>query len=334
MAKRAIYMVSIAGQNISSRIAPMLISLRIVDNEGTHSDTAEIVLDDSNGMIALPRDGDPMIVALGWEGGGLAEVFVGTVDEVRSNGSRGGGRELHISGKGMDTKGKCKEGQQMHADNATVGDVLNKAGKKAGISVQVDPSFASVKREWWGLNDESFIHFGERTARELGGVFKVQGNKAILAKKGGGSVSGAAMSVTVGSWGLNLISWDIMPFTGRPRHKSVRARYYDKKEAKWKETEAQVQDQGAQSVLLDRYSRADEGEAKGSADNGARESEKEKGGGSASIDGSASARAGGTFILVGTRAGVDGAYRIETVTHNYTRSGWTTDLSLKQPQGG
>lgn len=333
MAKRAIYQVMVAGQNISSRLAPLLTSLRINDREGTHSDTCEIVCDDKDGMILLPRDGDPMMVALGWEGSPVASVFVGTVDEVKSSGSRGGGRELRISAKGLDTKGKAKEGQQLNVDNATVGDALNKAAKSSGISVQVDPSFASVKREWWGLNDESFLHFGERVARELGGAFKIQGNRAILTKKGGGSVSGGIMPIVVGAWGANLMSWDIAPFMGRPRHKKVRARFYDRAKAKWKETEAEVQDDGAVATLSDRYSRADEGEAKGSADNGARESEKEKGGGSAEIDGNASAKPGGTFMLVGARPGVDGAYRIEGVEHSYTRSGWVTKLDLKQPQG-
>lgn len=333
MAKRAIYQVTVAGQNISSRIAPLLTSLRINDREGTHADTCEIVLDDKDGMILLPRDGDPLTAALGWEGGGVASVFVGTVDEVKSNGSRGGGRELRVSAKGLDTKGKAKEGQQLHIDNASAQDALNKAGKLAGISVQVDPSFASVKRDWWGLNDESFLHFGERVARELGGIFKIQGNRAILAKKGGGTISGGAMSIVVGAWGDNLISWDISPFMGRPRHKQVRARFYDRLKAKWKESVVEVQDEGASATLADRYSRADEGEAKGSAGNGAAESEKQKGGGSAEIDGNAGAKPGGTFLLVGARPGVDGAYRIDGVEHSYSRSGWTTKLDLKQPQG-
>lgn len=333
MVKRAIYQVNVAGQNISSRLGPLLTSIRISDHEGTHSDTAEITLDDKDGLIKLPRDGDPITILLGWEGSPLAIVFIGTVDEVRSNGSRGGGRELSISAKGLDTKGKAKEGQQLNVDDATVEQALNEAGKAAGISVKVDPSLASVKREWWGLNDESFLHFGERVARELGGIFKVQGDRAILTKKGAGSVSGAVLGSVVAAWGVNLISWDIAPIMGRPRHKQVRARFYDKKEAKWKEVEAQVNDDGAQATLADRHSRADEDEAQGSAENGARNSEREKGGGSVDIDGTAAAKPGAMCALAGTRPGIDGIYRIVSVNHDYSRSGWTTRLELKEPQG-
>ena len=334
MSKRAIYVINVAGQNISSRVRPILQSLRVSDKEGTNSDTCEIVLDDKGGMIKLPRDEDPISILLGWEGGGVSLVFTGTVDEVKSRGSRGGGRELSISGKGVDTKGKAKEGQQLSMDDMSVSDALNKAGKLAGISVKVDPSLANIKREWWGLNDESFLHFGERVARETGGIFKIQGNQAILAKKGGGSVSGGSMGIVTGIVGVNLISWDIAPFVGRHRHKTVRARYFDRAKAKWETVEAQVQDDGAKAGLSDRYSRADKDEAQGSADNGARDSEREKGGGSAEIDGTTAAKPGGTFVLVGARPGVDGSYRIETVDHDLSRGGgWTTKLELKQPQG-
>ncbi|HWL31213.1 MAG TPA: late control protein [Xanthobacteraceae bacterium] len=334
MAKRAFYQIIVAGQDISSRFNPLSTSIRISDKEGTHSDSAEITVDDRDGYILLPQTGAPMSILLGWEGFGAISVFVGTVDEVRSRGTRGGGRELTISAKGVDTEGKAKQPQQRHMDNKTVKQALEETGKAAGItSIKVDPKFASETREWWGLNDESFLHFGERVAHELGGVFKVRGTEAILAVKDGGSASGLAMGTVTGAWGDNLISWDISPTLGRKRHKKSRARYYDRKAAKWKETEVEILDQGAQAIFGDRYSRADEGESKGSATNGAKDAEREKGGGSAEIDGNAAARPGGTFLLVGARPGIDGAYRIEGVDHNYSRSGWTTKLELKLPQG-
>ncbi|RWX72610.1 late control protein [Mesorhizobium sp. M2A.F.Ca.ET.039.01.1.1] len=334
MTKRAIYSVSVAGQDISSRIAPILLSLRISDKEGTHSDTASIELDDSSGMIRFPKTGAPMSVAIGWEGEGFSVVFEGTVDEVKSSGSRGGGRTLSISGKGVDTQGKAKEAQQLHVDNADVKTALSKAGEIAGITdIKVDPSLASIKREWWGLNDESFLHFGERIAREVGGIFKIRGKRAILAAKTGGSPSGAALASVNAAWGDNLISWDITPAMGRPRHKKVRARFYDKKGAKWKQVEAEVEDEDAEAIFGDRQSRADEDEAKASSDSQAKDAEKQKGGGTVQIDGTASAVPGGTLNLIGARPGIDGAYRIESVDHDYSRSGWTTSCELKQPKG-
>ena len=335
MAKRAVYTVIVGGLDISSRLLPLLTSLRISDREGTHSDTCELRIDDEDGRVIMPREGDPIIVSLGWEGEGMGVVFIGTVDEVQSSGSRGAGRELRVSAKGVDTKGKAKEAQQRHFDNKTLQQVLNDAGQHAGISVRVDPSLGSLKRDWWGMNDESFLHFGERLAREHGGLFKVRGNQAILTAKGGGSVSGGGMGGVTAAWGDNLLSWDISPRMNRPRHKTTRARWYDKKKAKWEEVDVQVPDQGAIATLHDRYSRTDQDESKNSATNHAKDAEREKGGGSVTIDGTAAAQPGGTCAVVGARPGIDGPYRINGVDHDYNRGGgWTTKLDLKQPQGG
>jgi hypothetical protein len=81
----------------------------------------------------------------------------------------------------------------------------------------------------------------------------------------------------------------------------------------------------------DRFSRADKDEAKGKAGSHSKDSEKERGGGTASINGTASAIPGGTCIIAGARPGVDGPWRMEEVSHSYSRSGWTTDLTLKMP---
>src|SRR5512139_2998741 len=106
MSKRAVFMVTVAGTNITAPLLPVLISLTVSDKVGTHADTATLEIDDTDGRIVLPQLGAPVMVALGWEGGGVRVVFTGTVDEVRSSGSRGGGRTLSITAKGMDTTGK------------------------------------------------------------------------------------------------------------------------------------------------------------------------------------------------------------------------------------
>ena len=143
MSKRAVFMVMVAGTNITTTLLPVLISLSVSDKVGTHSDTASLDIDDTDGRIVLPQIGAPVIVALGWEGEGVRVVFTGTVDEVRSSGSRGGGRTLSITAKGMDTTKKPKEGQQRHFDESTVEDILNTllsfSPRRADIRVEVDP---------------------------------------------------------------------------------------------------------------------------------------------------------------------------------------------------
>jgi phage protein D len=224
MSRRANFMMVVAGSNITSTLAPVLISLTVSDKVGTHTDTATIEVDDTGGRIALPAKGAPVVVALGWDGEGMRPVFTGTVDEVRSSGSRGGGRTVSITAKGMDTTKKPKEAQQRHFDGKTVKDIISEAGQAAGVTdVEIDPSLASIPRAYFEMRDESFIHMGERLAREIGGNFRVHGSRAVMSKRGG-----AYTAAVVAAWGRNLHSWDITPTMGRTQYKTVRARWYDK----------------------------------------------------------------------------------------------------------
>ena len=65
MSKRAVFKVTVAGTNITATLMPVLISLTVSDKVGTHSDTASLEIDDTDGRIILPQIGAPVIVALG-----------------------------------------------------------------------------------------------------------------------------------------------------------------------------------------------------------------------------------------------------------------------------
>jgi hypothetical protein len=324
------FMVTVAGTNITTTLMPVLISLSVSDKVGTHSDTASLDIDDTDGRIVLPRIGAPVIVALGWEGDGVRVVFAGTVDEVRSSGSRGSGRMLSIAAKGMDTTGKPKEGQQRHFDDSTVEDILREAGQTAGVTdVEIDPSLASITRKYFEMRDESFIHMGERLAREIGGNFRIQGTKAVMSRRGG-----SYTAAVIAAWGRNLHGWDISPSLGRAQYSKVRARWYDSGKAQWQEAEEDT----ALSVEArhdHRYAKPDEDEAMQQTASDRATSERDAGEGSVTIEGDTSAIPDGLCIVVGARPGVDGAYRIESLTHAYSRGGgFVTQLSLKQPGAG
>ncbi|WP_127076132.1 phage late control D family protein [Rhodomicrobium lacus] len=333
MAWTVAWAVHVDGIDVSSRMNAYLTEIEVHDKDGTASDTASLTFSDSDGALMLPKHGGRVVIYLS-----AAKAFEGTVDEVRSSGSKGGGRMLHVSAKGFDSRGKVKEPQSFHKDKATLRDFLGDAAKRAGLSgVTVDPSFASIQRDFWSADGETIIHLGRRLADELGGTFKIRGDKAVLAKRGSGTTpGGAALPTVTGTWGQNLISWDITPYQGRPRFTKAKARWFDRKSAKWKTKEVEIEagDGAPEASNNVPYPKSDEKEAEGTAKGRKAESERESGGGSAEIDFDVMAQAEGTFVLVGARPGVDGTYRIAGVTHRLSKSGGaTTSLELKQPQG-
>lgn len=325
--------INIGGQNVTTFVMPYLIQLTVTDKAGGTTDTCELELDDKDGQLFLPKTGDDVSVLLG-NAGGVSQVFVGVVDEIRSTGSTDG-MKLHVSAKSADTKGKAKEPKQKHWDKKKLSEVMTEAGQAAGINeVQVAPALASIERDYWAMQNESFFHFGSRLAREVGGTFKVAGKKAIIAEKNGGaSASGAALPSFTALRPGNLISWDISPSLGRTKYKETKVRHYDTKTASWKEETEQTAIEDAEATFVDRHVAADQDEAKNRAKNHKKQSEREAGGGSISVNGTTVPQPEGNCILSGARPGIDGTYRIETVTQDFSAgSGWITRLELKQPQ--
>src|SRR5882724_1848828 len=114
MSRKAIFSVGVGGNDVTGRISPHLTEITVHDSSGQTSDTATIILDDTDGAIRMPSKGDPISVALGWEGSGVAVVFDGMIDNVESSCGRGSGRLLTISAKSADTESKIKEPREKH----------------------------------------------------------------------------------------------------------------------------------------------------------------------------------------------------------------------------
>jgi len=57
MSKRAVFNVTVAGSNITTALMPVLIGLRVSDKVGTHTDSADLEIDDTEARIILPAKG-------------------------------------------------------------------------------------------------------------------------------------------------------------------------------------------------------------------------------------------------------------------------------------
>jgi phage protein D len=329
MAWKVDWQVSVNGQDMSGSMRPFLTEIEVNDKAGTASDTCSLKLDDNAGVLAFPAEGSFVAVSLMG-----VPVFEGTVDDTKSDGSRGGGRFLTVNAKGFDTRGKVKEGQNFHKDDASLDDFLQESAKRAGFSISVDSSLASKQRPYWSADGESFLGVGEKLAREFNATFKIRGMQAVFVPRNSvllGSVQGI-----VGPNG-NVINWSISPYTGRAAFTKTKARWFDRKTGKFEEKEIEVGSSRPlpESTNVVRSLAADEAQATDLAEGRKSEAEREGGQGSVELDLAPEAQAEGMFTLIGARAGVDGTYRIEGVKHKASRSGGaTTGLDLKQPQVG
>ena len=331
--RRAIYFISIDGQDVTSNFAPFLIRLQIRLTDGGESDTCEISLDDSAGQLKLPRDDADIEVQLQWSDGGGAVVFKGKTDEPESQGSRGGGMVMNLTARATDMKDKAKEKKTKHIDDASFEDAAKELGKLAGLTVKVAAALSPKKRDYWAMQNQSFMSWGTRIASEIGATFKIRGKDAIFVPRNGDcSASGQRLPTIQAVYGQNIIDWRIRPTQSRPRYNRSIVRWYDNKEAKWKQETVQISDEMARVPLVETRKFADRQRAKDRAKSNAKEVERGKGGGQITIDGEPTAVAQALCEVSGIRAGVDGAYRITAATNNFSRdTGWTTILDIEHP---
>lgn len=321
------WQVRINGRDLSSRMAPLLIDIEVTDQEGTASDSCSLSFDDTGGQIKLPPKGSLVEVSLN---GVIA--FRGPSDAPRSTGTRGGGTILRVGAKGFDTRGPAKSQQLFHKDDATLKDFLGEAAQNAGFSLKIDEQLGAIARDYWISDGESFLGLGQRLARELNATFKLRGQEAVFVPRGASVLAAVEAKVGVGG---NVISWDIEPFAGRGVYKSAKVRWFDREKARFEEKEVQFDEVDGEASRDVRTLAADEDQAEGIAKGRKSEAERDAGSGTIQLDLVAHARAEAPLNLTGCRPGVDGTYRITSVTHRASRTGGaTTQCQVKQPGGG
>ena len=93
------YKVVIDGTDITNNIKPRLMNLTLTDNRGFDADQVELQLDDSDGLLTMPRRGATMRVWLGWKGSPLIDKGSFTVDELEHAGAPD---TLTITGRSVD----------------------------------------------------------------------------------------------------------------------------------------------------------------------------------------------------------------------------------------
>jgi phage protein D len=330
---RGVYTVTVAGQDVTGRFAPRLKSLTITRAAGEATDSASLVLADKDGKTFLPQDRATVEITLNGQW-----AFSGFVSEVTCTIDKSGGREMNISASSADQGGKVKEPVLRQKDDTTLSSVAQEWGSKAGLSVQVLGSISSVQRKYWIMQSESFMSWGQRTAREVGGTFKIIGNRAFLAARSEGlSASGRPLTAIPvrGGPGGNLKSGSVTPIISRPKYKNVKLEYFDRAKGERVEVDVDTGVTGIDVTLRELITAADEDQAKQKAEAKGKESDREQGQGSVVIIGDARAEPEAECSVSGFRPGVNGTYRIHSVSHKVDKSGgFETTLELRQPKGG
>jgi uncharacterized protein len=302
-----------------------LLALEVTDQEGSQSDTVRILVDDRNGMLAIPPKGSVISVAMGYRETGLSFMGLFTIDTVTLSGWP---QQMEIQAKSMDFTKLMKEQRSKHYDKKTLGDICDEIAGRHGLVNGCVGTMAQLKYDSVGQTEESDAHFLQAMADAHDGVFGVKNGVLILRKKAE-NLQGFAIVTRPG----NVMDYQFS-FVDRNAHQGGEADWWDRKEAKRQRTKRYGKP-GAGRGPSPAKSRVANLETNGeiiaedraqSRINSLARAEKHL---SMTVVGSQYLRAEMILIVAGVRPVVDGAYRIKSVVHSLTGDGYKTNIEAE-----
>lgn len=165
------YRLLVAGQDITPKLAPRLISLSLTEGRENTADQLDIELDDHNGQLTIPRQEAEIELHIGWAGQPLIDKGSFVVDEVEHSGAPD---KLTIRARAADMGGEIRTRQEKSWHSTTLGAILAELAKRNSLTHKVDQALAAIKIAHLDQTNESDMHFLTRLARQHDAVATVK----------------------------------------------------------------------------------------------------------------------------------------------------------------
>lgn len=187
---RATYRIAVAGKDITDAVRPRLSELTITSSRGGHADQLDLVLDATDGRLALPRTGAEVKVSIGFDGQGVQLQGSFTIDEVEHAGTPD---LITVRGRSAKLATSINTRKERSFSNTTVGHVVKVIAGENGLTPRVAPSLASIEVDQIDQT-ESDIAMLRRLGEQWDAVATVKAGYLIFGPIGVAStVSGKAL---------------------------------------------------------------------------------------------------------------------------------------------
>lgn len=222
--------VTLDGQDLTERIRPRLLELRLVECRGGEADQVDLVIHDHDGRMALPRREVELRVAIGWVDGGLVDKGTFRVDEVEYRGSPD---VITVRARSADltTLMRTRRERSWHA--TTLGAVIRNLAGEHGLTPRVADALAAIAVPHLDQANESDVHLLTRLAKRHDAVATVKAGHLLFMPIGSGVTAGglALPNATITRRDGDRHAWSV---TDRDSYSGVRAYWHDKSGAKRK----------------------------------------------------------------------------------------------------
>ena len=227
--------VTLDGKDLTDRMRPRLVSLTLSEKRGDEADQLDIVLDDADGLLAIPKEGALLRVYLGWKQGrdvtpGLINKGSYKVDDVSHSGPPD---QIRIRARAADFTSEIRNRREQSWKNTTLGAVLQDIAGRNGLTLKIAADLAAIALPSISQSRESDVAFLRRLGLENDAVATIKDKHLIFARKGAGTTTGgtALPTLTLTRRSGDGHNWQRQKRDGQ---EGVMAGWHDRKGAKRK----------------------------------------------------------------------------------------------------
>jgi len=251
--------ITLDGRDLTTKIAPRLVSMGLSESRSDEADTLDLTLDDSDGKLEIPPRGALLRVSLGWSDTGVIDKGSFTVDEVEHAGAPD---VLTIRARSASMTKEMGERIERSWHGETLGAIVRKIAGKHSLKPAIADALSKVLIAHIDQTHESDMSFLTRLAKRYDAVMNVKDANLLFMPIGHGTT---ASGKKLESIELTRASGDSHRYhvAERENYAGVRAHYHATGRAKRKSVVVGGENNHSLKVLPETY--ATEAEARAAA---------------------------------------------------------------------
>lgn len=229
MIKTPICILTADNKPLNDQILKRIISVTVTDNRANEADQLDIVLDDSDGVLELPRRGVKINCQLGFEDDDLHDKGDFIVDETEWSGTPD---TITIKASSANFKSKIKEAKSKSYHRKKFGEIAAEIAKNHELTLMMTDELKQINLNHIDQTNESDLNLLVRISKQNGTEMAVKKDRLLIFKVGSAKT---ASGKDLPSLTLTRNDGDQFRYLEQDResdHTGVSASYHDTAKAK------------------------------------------------------------------------------------------------------
>lgn len=181
MVKTPICILTADNKPLNDLILQRIISVTVTDNRANEADQLDIVLDDSDGVLELPRRGVKINCQLGFEGEGVYDKGDFIVDETEWSGTPD---RITIKASSANFKSNIKEAKSKSFHRKKFGEIATEIAQNHNLILVMTDDLKQINLNHIDQTNESDLNLLVRISKQNGAEMAVKKDRLLIFKAG------------------------------------------------------------------------------------------------------------------------------------------------------